>query len=184
MRMLTIALCCGALLVLSAGAARACTTPNWLIVEPAEGASDFVPGTAITVRGGGYAAGSVELRWGGLEGTLLAEPQAGADGRFTATVTIPDDAPEGRESVTGVQATAEGTRLWGFTDIVVVAGAGASLLTAALLGSLALLLVAATAAWRVRRRPSAAAVDVDADSGRLVDRDVAIDDPEREPVGT
>jgi hypothetical protein len=155
--------------VLGASVASACTTPNWIVVDPAE----LGPGADVTVRGGGYAAGPVELRWGGTEGQPLGTTEAGEDGRFTVTVTLPDT-EAGRYSVVGVQPVSDGSRLWGYTDVVMPEPDATALpLTAGILGGL-LLLAAGLLVGRLiltRRRRSGVPVhgELDAELAQLLE---------------
>lgn len=179
MRTPTIVLGSLVFLLLWSGAAQACTTPNWITVEGAR----LSPGETITVRGGGYAAGPVELRWGGLGGELIAEPTAGADGRFEVAVVIPVHAEEGRESVTGVQATPEGARLWGFTEIVVLAAAAPGVPAEAIAGLALGALLLAFGALGVLRRRRRVEHQLDDDLLELLAGETTVDQPRREDVG-
>lgn len=166
-----------AVLILGAGAAMACTTPNWIIVEPA-GARG---GSEVTLQGGGYEAGPVDLRWGGLDGELLDTAQASAEGLIEARVTLPEAEP-GRSRIVGVQGAADGTRLWGFADVEVEAAPaplldgwriGAAVLTLLALGAVGLWLRAAA----VRRRSASLLPEdsheapVNAESAEPLERD-------------
>lgn len=173
-----------AVVLVGAGAAMACTTPNWITVEPAGTTS----GGEVTLQGGGYEAGPVDLRWGGLDGDLLATAEAGPDGRIEAEVTVPEAEP-GRSRIVGVQDAADGTRLWGFADVEVEA-VPAALLDGWRIGAaaLALLVLAALAVWlrsvNVRRRAASSQPDVSDEAP--VDVELAgllEDDEEAAPVG-
>lgn len=105
-------------LLLAAPTASACVTDDWLTVEAATGAG---PGTRIPVEGGGFEPRAVELRWNGMSGEILGVAEAGADGRFVATVVVPEVAVAGRYSVVAVQQPEGGTRGWAYADVVLTA---------------------------------------------------------------
>lgn len=135
--------------------ATACTTPNWVQVH-----GDVRAGAGVTVTGGGYAAGPVEVRWNGMEGALLRTARAAADGTFTARVTIPEAAAPGLYPVVVLQPAVDGgKRPWAYVDVVLPALSPAD--HWAYVVALILLLSAAAAVLVVqtRRRSAAAACD-------------------------
>lgn len=156
-------------------AASACVTDDWLTVEAATGAG---PGTRLPVEGGGFESRAVELRWNGMSGEVLGVAEAGADGRFVATVVVPQVAVAGRYSVVAVQQAEGGTRGWAYADVVLDApapvvepvappqtdgGPWPYLVAAVLIGTVSGVILV------VRRRKVTASARLDAELERLVD---------------
>lgn len=158
-----------AVLLGGAPAVSACTTDDWLRLD----AGQPGPGQQLTVEGGGFEAGAVELRWNGMEGAPLGTARAGQDGRFAATVEVPASAVAGRYSVVAVQDTGTGLRGWAYSDLVVPTpppppgGPSAAVLT---LAGATLLLLAVLVGVR-RRRHRTRTADLDSDLERLLQDD-------------
>lgn len=66
-------------------AAWACVPQPYLLVEPR---SSGPPGTKVEVVGTNFEAGPPEIRWNGIDGTLLGKASSP---QFSLTVAIPDD---------------------------------------------------------------------------------------------
>ena len=172
-------------LVLLAGPiASACVTDDWIRIDDVAGAG---PGSPLVVEGGGLTPGTAEIRWNGMSGEVLAAAEVADDGRFSATVVVPDGAVAGRSSVVVVQEPEQGgTRGWAYADLVLTAPLppvqGVAQVTPG--GSspwpyLATTLLISAAGWllvRARRR-SGAEAQLSAELDRLVEE-------ERVPVHT
>ncbi|MGH9276493.1 MAG: hypothetical protein ACRD12_00055, partial [Acidimicrobiales bacterium] len=75
-------------------AAFACITPATISLSAAAGR----PADVITVTGAAFRApdnspNPVQVRWNGVDGSVLAEVRPTPEGTFTTTVKIPDGAP-------------------------------------------------------------------------------------------
>lgn len=118
-RSAVVCLLVAALALLCGPTASACVTDDWIRIDDVAGAG---PGSPLVVHGGGLAPGTAELRWNGMSGEVLGTAGVGADGRFTATLAIPDVSVTGRYSVVVVQEPAQGgTRGWAYADVVLTA---------------------------------------------------------------
>ncbi|MFP5219816.1 MAG: hypothetical protein ACLGIG_08775 [Actinomycetes bacterium] len=164
-------------LLVCAPAASACTTDDWVTLSSGTAAA----GAPLSVQGGAFEPGVVDLRWNGMEGVSLGSAEVGEDGRFTATVRLPADVAAGRYSLAAVQDPAGGGALrgWAYADVVVPApppppasSAPAGAIAAALLLSTA----GVVAALHVRRRRSRDA-GFEADLERLLARPQPAVDP-------
>ena len=115
-RSAVVGLLVAAVVLLGGPTASACVTDDWIRIDDVAGAG---PGSPLVVHGGGLAPGTAQLRWNGMSGEVLATAGVGADGRFTASLVIPDVSVAGRYSVVVVQEPVQGgTRGWAYADIV------------------------------------------------------------------
>jgi hypothetical protein len=115
-------------LVLAAAAAWACVPVATLNVNPTQ----VTAGQEVTVTGGSYNnAKPVVMRWGGLDGPVLAELTT-SGGRINGTVTVPADARPGNYVLLATQETAPGATTWGVPARVLISVTGD---TAPLLGA-------------------------------------------------
>jgi len=90
-RAMQLALGTGAVVVLAAAVAWACTPQTRLMAPQVQKA---VAGTAITIQGDSVTPGTpVAIHWSGLNGAQLAQAVAGQSGNFSATITVPQVAP-------------------------------------------------------------------------------------------
>lgn len=129
--------------------ALACTTPNWVTPAGEPAAEPPEPGSDFSIDAGGYEPGSVDIRLDGLDGESLGTAEAGADGRFSATVPLPADLEPGSHQIVATQVAANGTRLWGFAPITVAETSGG--LTSGMLAGWGVALLLVGVAFLIRR---------------------------------
>lgn len=102
-RLSTLLLSVGALFLVGAMAAWACTNLATLNLEKASGAA----GENVGVTGSSFntsdGASAVELRWDGIEGQVLASAQPDSAGNIDASVTVPSDATSGYHVLVATQ---------------------------------------------------------------------------------
>lgn len=96
-----------ALLVAAAGA-WACT--NLASLNAAR--ATVLPGESVTIMGTSFSAMEegvtpVAIRWNGADGEILAEVEPDSSGSFSASVTIPSDAPVGQYVLVATQLSGE-----------------------------------------------------------------------------
>lgn len=159
---------CGMVFVLIAGwagAAFACT-PRAQVLAPAEAA----PGATVQVEGRTVPSGGpVEIRWNGVQGTVLATAVP-MDGSLSVPVQIPSTTPPGVYALTlvapngevgrtalevgepGMVRNPEASKLWGSGRSSVAAPASSGSLAVALLAVGLVTLFAVSTVAVVRRR--------------------------------
>lgn len=113
-----VGVCSVALLWIGAPAALACDTGSWLTVD-----GDAGSGTVVTVRGGGFAPGTMTLVWDRSAGQVLGDAAVAPDGTLQTRIEIPSDAAGAHKVIAvspGEVESPTGTHAW--TDVVVPTG--------------------------------------------------------------
>ncbi|MDP9429446.1 MAG: hypothetical protein M3Q47_11480 [Actinomycetota bacterium] len=113
-----VGVCSVALLWMGAPAALACDTGSWLTVD-----GDAGSGTVVTVRGGGFAPGTMTLVWDRSAGQVLGDAAVAPDGTLQTRIEIPSDAAGAHKVIAvpvGEVESPTGTHAW--TDVVVPTG--------------------------------------------------------------
>lgn len=106
-RLSTLLLSLGALFLVGAMTAWACTNLATLNLESSSGAAGDtvgVTGSSFAAPGGRYdEVGPVEIHWDGAEGQVLASAQPDEAGNIATSVTIPSDASSGYHVLVATQ---------------------------------------------------------------------------------
>lgn len=110
-KMSKVLLTTGALLLVSAMAAWACTNLATLNLDKSAGAA----GTSVDITGSSFATESaryaevsaVEIRWNGVDGAVLATARPDSAGNIATTVRVPSDAAPGYHVLVATQSTTD-----------------------------------------------------------------------------
>lgn len=106
-RLSTLLLSLGALLLVGAMTAWACTNLATLNLEKAAGSA----GDEVGVTGSSFntsdGASAVEIRWDGVEGQVLATAETDSAGNIATTVAIPADAQPGYHVLVATQSVTD-----------------------------------------------------------------------------